>query len=66
MVLAQEFRRHAGECRQVARDAPDPESKATWNELAERWDRCAELEEARGPLNRGRQNSPVRQVHRWR
>jgi hypothetical protein len=47
MVLAQQFRRHAGECRRAARDTHDPESKATWNELAERWDRCAKLEEAR-------------------
>jgi hypothetical protein len=64
MVLAQEFRRYAGECRQVARDAPDPESKATWDELAERWDRCAALEEARGSLDRGRQNGPAQQIHR--
>jgi hypothetical protein len=52
MVLAQEFRRHAGECRQAARHTDDLESKATWNELAKRWDRCAELEEARRPRDR--------------
>jgi hypothetical protein len=48
MALAQEFRRFASECREFARYAPNRESKATWNGLAERWDRCAVLEEARG------------------
>jgi hypothetical protein len=48
MTLAQEFRRFAGECREFARTAPNRESKATWNDLAERWDRCAVLEETRG------------------
>jgi hypothetical protein len=62
MVLAQEFRRHAGECREVARDAPDPENEATWNELAERWDRCAALEEARGSPSGRRQDGPAREV----
>jgi hypothetical protein len=44
---AEEFRRHAGECRRMACDTPDLESKAAWDRLADRWVRCAELEEAR-------------------
>jgi acid phosphatase class B len=52
MVLAQEFRRYASVCRQAARDTHDLESKANWNELAERWDHCAELEEARRSRDR--------------
>ena len=35
------FRRHADDCRSMARIAKDPESRATWNQMAERWLRCA-------------------------
>ncbi len=44
---AEEFRRHADECRRMARDARDPASKGTWNRLADRWNCCAELAKAR-------------------
>ena len=44
---ADEFRRYAIECRRMARATPDMESRSTWNRLADRWVRCAELEEAR-------------------
>jgi hypothetical protein len=47
MNPAEEFRRHAGECRRMALDTRDLESKASWDRLADRWVRCAELEEAR-------------------
>jgi hypothetical protein len=43
MDHVEEFRRHADECRVMARDAKDPESGATWNALAERWQHCAEV-----------------------
>jgi hypothetical protein len=49
---ADEFRRYASQCRRMARDTPDLESKATWNRLADRWGRCAELEEGRPPPQR--------------
>jgi len=39
------FRKHAEECRQNARIAPDADARATWQRLAERWSRCAELEQ---------------------
>jgi len=55
---AEEFRRHALECRNMARGTPDLESKASWNRLADRWTRCAELEEARP--------APQRRVPRYR
>jgi hypothetical protein len=42
---AEEFRRHAGECSQMARTTPDKDSKNTWTSLAERWSRCAERAE---------------------
>ena len=47
MVTAKDFRRHASECRQMARSTRDLEDRANWNRLAERWDRCAALEEGR-------------------
>ncbi len=37
-----EFLKHAADCEQMAKFARDPESKATWNRMAERWRRCAE------------------------
>ena len=36
-----EFRRHANECEQMARLTRDPESRMSWNRMAERWRRCA-------------------------
>ena len=47
MLPAKEFRRYATECRQMARRTPDLDGKATWNQLADRWDRCAALERQR-------------------
>jgi hypothetical protein len=37
-----EFLKHATDCEQMAKFTRDPESKATWNRMAERWRRCAE------------------------
>jgi hypothetical protein len=47
MNPAEEFRRHAYECRRMARATRDFEGKASWNRMAERWNRCAQLEDAR-------------------
>ena len=56
---AVEFRRHAGECRRMARQALDLESRGGWNRLADRWTRCAELEEARpAPERRAPRHRP--------
>jgi hypothetical protein len=43
MNPAEKFLRHAAECEQMARTMRDPESKAVWRRMAERWVRCAEL-----------------------
>jgi hypothetical protein len=40
------FRRHADECRAMAQSTRDPASRATWNNLAERWRHCAEIAES--------------------
>jgi hypothetical protein len=47
MNPSEEFRKFAGECRAMAKFARSPESKATWDRLAARWVRCAELNELR-------------------
>jgi len=46
MGHSETFRKHAQECRQNARIALDAHARATWNRLAERWSRCAELEQS--------------------
>jgi hypothetical protein len=47
MSAAEKFRKFASECRAMAEFARSRESKATWNGLAARWVRCAELNELR-------------------
>jgi hypothetical protein len=42
MNPAEEFLRHADECERMAKFTRDPESRATWNRMAERWLVCAE------------------------
>jgi hypothetical protein len=45
MNPSEHFMRHEAECKFMARLARDPESKAIWMGMAERWHRCAELAE---------------------
>lgn len=65
---AEEFRRHADECRRMARNTLVSESKATWNGMAERWLHCAEKAEAqarpehRTPRYRGDEKSFFRKA----
>jgi hypothetical protein len=47
MSAAEKFRKFASECRVMAEFARSRESKATWDRLAARWVRCAELNELR-------------------
>ena len=54
MDITEEFRRHADMCRHMARSVPDQESKGSWNLLAERWSRCAELAATRKSKTRPR------------
>ena len=43
MNPSEEFLKHAAECELMAKFTRDPESKATWNHMAQRWVRCAQL-----------------------
>jgi len=45
MNPSEEFRRFAGECRDMAKFTRSRESKAAWDRLAARWVRLAELNE---------------------
>ena len=59
------FRRHADDCRNMARMTRDPKSRATWTEMAERWLRCAQTaqvteaeERRRDPRKTNRRQMP--------
>jgi hypothetical protein len=45
MIASDEFRRHAAECKRMARTTIDRDSRATWKSLADRWITAAELAE---------------------
>lgn len=42
MSPSEEFLKHAADCQQMARSTRDPQSKATWSRMAQRWRDCAE------------------------
>jgi len=46
MDIMAEFRKYAEDCHQMARLAADIDARATWEGLAERWERCAALQGA--------------------
>ena len=45
MIPAEEFRKFANECLARAKSSRSRDSKATWDHMAERWVRCAEISE---------------------
>ncbi len=65
----EEFLRHAAECELMAKFTRDPESRATWSHMAERWIRCAELFESQslaahqGPLAKRHRKSAPESAH---
>ncbi len=42
-----EFRKHAADCKKMAKVSNDPDTKAVWKRMAERWLLCAKLAEDR-------------------
>ena len=42
MNPSEEFLRHAADCEQMAKFTRDPQSKATWQRMAQRWLSCAQ------------------------
>jgi hypothetical protein len=45
MDLIAEFRRHADECRRMARATVNVDDSTSWSRMAQRWSRCAEVAE---------------------
>jgi hypothetical protein len=54
MHAPDEFLRHAAECDEMARVTGDPQSRATWRGMAERWRRCAEMAKRQSTVVRPR------------
>jgi hypothetical protein len=58
MNPSEEFLKHAADCQKMAKFTRDPQSRATWNRMAQRWMDCAERFKiqtqtvARAPLRR--------------
>ena len=63
---AGEFRRKAEECRCVADQSADPESKTTWLDLASRWLVCAEkVEQMSGSTSATGPTTPIGNTTEW-
>ena len=45
MTTPETLRSFAADCQAMAKVARSPESKATWGQLAARWNQCAEIAE---------------------
>jgi hypothetical protein len=65
MIVATEFRRYAEDCRRMATASTNRNDRQAWNQLAERWMRCAdnaenEAEAAETALNARRAMPPRR------
>jgi hypothetical protein len=66
MNPSEEFLRHAAECESMAKFTRDPESKATWIHMAQRWVRCAQLYDTQSvavPSARRHRRSSTEAVH---
>jgi hypothetical protein len=42
MDVSEEFRKHAAECKRMARTTREREEKKVWSQMAERWLVCAD------------------------
>jgi hypothetical protein len=63
MTAPEKFRRYAVECQAMGKIAKSPESKATWDQLAARWNQCAEIAQ-RQPVTLC--TEPIEKPHRHR
>ncbi len=59
-----EFRKHAADCEKMAKASKDPEPKAAWKRMAERWLLCAKLAEDEDLLHRRRIEENRSRPHR--
>jgi len=70
MDPVQEFRKHAADCRKMAKASDDPETSEVWARMADRWLACAKLEEdqhlaTRLRAERESSKRPRRPAHSW-
>jgi hypothetical protein len=65
-----EFRKYAANCKKMSRVSSDPESKALWRRMEERWLLCAKLadedEQSAARLREQRVNRHRPSHHSWR
>lgn len=61
MNPSEEFLRHAADCEQMAKFTRDPQSRATWQRMAERWLTCAERFKSE---SLAAQNAPIKRPRR--
>jgi hypothetical protein len=68
MNPSEEFLKHAADCQRMAKFTRDPASRATWNRMAERWQRCADTfnrqSAAARPVPRHRRGGADMQAYR--
>jgi hypothetical protein len=62
MDTVAEYRKHATACANMAKETGDPESRAAWKHMSERWLACAKLEDDRNSA--ARLHVPSQKRHR--
>jgi hypothetical protein len=61
-----EFRKHAADCKTMVKVSKDPETKAVWKGMAERWLLCAKLAEDQDLYQRRRtEENRLKPHRRW-
>jgi hypothetical protein len=64
-----QFRKHAADCETMAKVSRDPETKAVWKRMADRWLVCARLADEEDESQRRRKDEnrakPHRNPHAW-
>jgi hypothetical protein len=69
MDICSEFQNYADECGRIAAASSDPNAKAAWQELSERWARVAktqmQAERQAEELHNSRRPRRRKNQHRW-
>jgi hypothetical protein len=65
MDIITEFRKHADECRRMARATRDVQTKVVWNRMAERWQSLLATEETRARLRSEARPRRRHAAHAW-
>lgn len=66
MTSSEKFRKFAAECKSMAKFTHDPNNREAWNQMAERWSRCADTFDAAAMHAREPAKRQYRKpAHRW-